>query len=404
MNKKLLMLTAILAVSGATYAAPATIKPITEVKTAVIKPVVAAKEEIKETVVKEPELKLEKGKMVSQITGTVVFESEIFDSVKKSGVKTDTVIGDIDTNGEDETLLGEKMPKGSIELGAKVFENYDVKLKLNATKSIGEDVSTLSVSRTWADSYAEWKSEINLNEENLYQSLVPNSQIILRKSKGRVEGQVKAGVKSYINELTGASESNYGVDTKSQDTYIKIKVNPTTNVTLRPYDMDFTIGKRFENNNFDRTYAQLSDGDLTITTKEADDRFKNIVGAGDKRVSVSGIEFDKTLTNMKVYGKLNMFNLTDCLYSQVGMDYKGANSKVTIAGLIGLGINNFSTVSVSSDSNLGQQDGLESNISENVEKNYFGLNARAEMSGATTLFEVEGDLRSQRIENDTTKI
>ena len=91
------------------------------------------------------------------------------------------------------------MPKGTIELGAKVFENYDVRLKLNSTKSTAEDTSTFSVSRTWPDTYLEWKANINLNGNTLYSSLVPNSEFIVRKSKGRVGGQVKAKVETGVS-------------------------------------------------------------------------------------------------------------------------------------------------------------------------------------------------------------
>lgn len=102
------------------------------------------------TTIEKPEVKTEKGKVLSQISGIVVFESDIFRSKNKP--KSDLVIGDIDTDNEDSTDKeennGEKMPKGTIELGAKVFENYDVRLKLNSTKSTAEDTSTFSVSRT----------------------------------------------------------------------------------------------------------------------------------------------------------------------------------------------------------------------------------------------------------------
>lgn len=254
------------------------------------------------------------------------------------------------------------MPKGTIELGAKVFENQDVRLKLNSTKSTAEDTSTFSVSRTWPDTYLEWKTDINLNGVTLYNSLVPNSEFIVRKSKGRVEGQVKAVVSKVasIDELTGESNNNYGVDVESSETYIKIKSSPDSIVTLRPYDMDWKIGKRFENENFDRDFIlgeieNIGGVDVLLLENAFENEMAAAVG-DDMRLPLSGIEYEKFMGNKRLFTKVNMFNLTDCLFTQVGADFKvSENSKFTVG----------------------------------------------EFKTATTLFEVEGDLRNYARTNKT---
>ena len=383
--KRILLLSALIAVTSlqlnattrpSTTTTSTTTKPTTTTATATTAVVTT------NTVVKPVEIKTEKGKVLSQISGIIVFESDIFRSKNKP--KSDLVIGDIDTDNEDKTILGEKMPKGTIELGAKVFENYDVRLKLNATQSEGVDTSTLSVSRTWSDAYLEWKANIDLKEDTLYKALVPNSEFTVRKSKGRVEGQIKAvvGENSNINELTGEVSNNYEVDVKSSDTYIKIKSSTDSVVTLRPYDMDWKMGKRFENENFDRKWILGEIKGNVLHLENAFENTKATVAGDDKRTPVSGIEYEKFLGNKRLFTKINMFNLTDCLFTQVGADFKvSENSKFTVASLIGLGINNLGAVD-------------EADIDKDEKQNYFGINANGEIKTATTIFELEGDLRS----------
>ncbi len=390
--KRILLLTALLVVANSQANASTVKKPATTTKATEVKV-----QEVKlETKVEESAIKTEKGKVLSQISGIVVFESDVFRSKNKP--KKDTVIGDIDTDNEDSTdkeeNYEEKMPKGTIELGAKVFENYDVRLKLNSTKSTAEDTSTFSVSRTWPDTYLEWKANIDLKAGTLYEALVPNSEFIVRKSKGRVEGQVKAVVSKVasIDELTGEANNNYGVDVESSETYIKIKSTPDSIVTLRPYDMDWKIGKRFENENFDRDFilGEIENiGGVDVLLLE--NAFENTTAAAgnDQRTPISGIEYEKFMGNKRLFTKVNMFNLTDCLFTQVGADFKvSENSKFTVASLIGLGINNFGAVD-------------EADIDKDRKENYFALNANGEFKTATTLFEVEGDLRNDARTNKT---
>ena len=221
----------------------------------------------------------------------------------------------------------------------------------------------------------------------LYEALVPKSEFIVRKSKGRVEGQVKAviGANPSVNELTGETNNNYGVDVESSETYIKIKSSPNSIVTLRPYDMDWKIGKEFENENFDR---EASSGEIKnidgVDILFLENVFENemATAGNDQRTPISGVEYEKFMGNKRLFTKLNMFNLTDCLFTQVGADFKvNENSKFTVASLIGLGINNFGAIK-------------EADIDKDWKQNYFGLNANGEFKTATTLFEVEGDLRS----------
>lgn len=389
--KRILLLTALFVVANSQVNASTVKKPVTTTK-----PVEVKVQEVKlETKVEEPVIKTEKGKVLSQISGIVVFESDIFRSKNKP--KKDTVIGDIDTANEDSTdkeeNYEEKMPKGTIELGAKVFENYDVRLKLNSTKSTAEDTSTFSVSRTWPDTYLEWKANINLNGNTLYSSLVPNSEFIVRKSKGRVEGQVKAKVETgVVDKLTGETNNNYGVDVESSETYIKIKSSPDSIVTLRPYDMDWKIGKRFENENFDRGFilGEIENiGGVDVLLLENAFENTTATAGNDQRTPISGIEYEKFMGNKRLFTKLNMFNLTDCLFTQVGADFKvSENSKFTVATVLGLGVNNFGVEN-------------ETDVSEDIENNYFGLNANGEFKTATTLFEVEGDLRNYARTNKT---
>ena len=119
--KRILLLTALLVVANSQANASTVKKPATTTKATEVKV-----QEVKlETKVEESAIKTEKGKVLSQISGIVVFESDVFRSKNKP--KKDTVIGDIDTANEDSTdkeeNYEEKMPKGTIELGAKVFEN-----------------------------------------------------------------------------------------------------------------------------------------------------------------------------------------------------------------------------------------------------------------------------------------
>lgn len=323
----------------------------------------------------------EKDGLVSNISGIVVFKADVIKS--HSEPKSETFLGDIDLNSEDETILGEKMPKGYLELGAKIFKNYDFRLRLNSTKSVAEETSYLAFSRQWKEFYAEWKSNVDLDANSFYKAVVPNSEFKVRKSKGRVEGQLKATVaKGVVDELTGESHNNYGVDIKSYETYIKVKIDQNSSLTLRPYDMEWKIGKRFENENMDRMYTLASVNNSWQVTGLSD-LFDNVVSTGrDQRTERAGLEYERFNDKMRFLGKVGMFNASDYFLTQLAVDYKvNDNFKYTVASILGTGVNN-----------LNPDD--KSDIDENVNVNYFALNARGEYQQDKKSYEVEMDIKS----------
>lgn len=355
MKKNIMFVAAILALSTATYAAPDTKGKPVEVKTTVADTKAA---DVKTTDIKPVEVKvdpkavevkpvLDKSKLISNFTGTIEYKSDLFgtESGKNSGDRTYTltettggtstttsVQGVTKTTEKSNSFLDldkdDEENKVSVDLGAKIFDAYDIKLSLkalydkdeqytgpdlsapnqmddenydpNKLTTFAQESTTFAISRTWADAYVEWKSNIDLNKNELFQALVKDSSLTVRKKIGKVEGQIKAG---RVNDAY--EQGKYGIDTTSSDTYIKVMPTPNLNVTFRPYDIDWQTGKEFKNNNLNRAgiYADVDSSTSIYSSEDLIESFNNHVPKVE--FPLSGIEVDYTKGKVKYFGKLN---------------------------------------------------------------------------------------------------
>ena len=281
MKKNILFVAAILALSTATYAAPETKGKPVDVKATVTETKTTEVKVEPKVIVSQPlETKQDKSKVFSSFTGTIEYKSDLFGTESKDGATNNreytTTAGGTTTTDKSSPDITEKTvsflkldnnteePKATLDLGAKVFDAYDLKLSLKALYNKDEEdvaagintnaqeSTTFAISRTWADAYVEWKSDIDLNKNELFQALVKDSSFTIRKKIGIVEGQVKAG---RVTDAVG--KGKYGIDTTTSDTYIKITPTKDLAVTLRPYDMNWTTGKTFKNEK-GSIYANLS--------------------------------------------------------------------------------------------------------------------------------------------------
>lgn len=324
MKKNMLLLTAIIAVSSTIYSAPETKTktPTTTLKTAEVKVVeVKAPEKL-------PEVKVDKSKIISSFTGTIEYKTDLFGTESKDGATNNreytTTVGGTTTTDKSSPNITEKTvsflkldnnteePKATLDLGARVFDDYDLKLSLKALYNKDEEdvaaginknaqeSTTFAISRTWADAYVEWKSDIDLNENELFQALVKDSSFTIRKKIGIVEGQVKAG---RVSDALG--KGKYGIDTTTLDTYIKITPTKALTITLRPYDMNWITGKTFKNENLDRDsiLASTDDTGTYLISENLSKSFDNEVTKVE--TPLSGVEAELKTDKVRYFGKLN---------------------------------------------------------------------------------------------------
>lgn len=313
MKKKLMLLSAIILVSAPSFSA-ATTEEISTKKTS---------------------------KIISNITGTVEYKAELFgtksedvsrsytETYEATGFDTETVqtkddVGTLKTTDFLNSDSNDEEPNATVTLGAKLFENYDLKLNLKANYDSDEDdtgnnttpsdetnayeSSTLSLSRTWDDMYLEWKTDLDLDNDTFFSALMQDSSFIVRKKIGKVEGQLKA------TKFTDSdNKGKYGIDKESSDNYIKVTPNEKLTLTFRPYDADWKTGKEFVNNNLNRNYY-IADASATGTDSSYDyydtyssvnlaDSFDNFLPKDE--TPLSAIELEYKAGKVRYFGKLN---------------------------------------------------------------------------------------------------
>lgn len=313
MKKKLMLLSAIILVSAPSFSA-ATTEEISTKKTS---------------------------KIISNITGTVEYKAELFgtrsedvnrsytETYEATGVDTETVqtkdaVGTLKATDFLNSDSNDEEPNATVTLGAKLFENYDLKLNLKANYDSDEDdsgnntspsdetkaydSSTLSLSRTWDNMYLEWTTDLDLDNDTFFSALMQDSSFIVRKKIGKVEGQLKA------TKFTDSdNKGKYGIDKESSDNYIKVTPNEKLTLTFRPYDADWKTGKEFVNNNLNRDYYTADtlatgtdtayDFYDTYSSINLADSFDNVLPKEEN--PLSAIELEYKAGKVRYFGKLN---------------------------------------------------------------------------------------------------